>query len=140
MDFVDTPEEAALRAEARAFLEANAELKRGDDRDWSRGNLTLDPAVEEDYHRRIAEWQRTLFDNGWAGITWPKEYGGRGGTPAHSVIFGQEAGEFDVTTGFIGAVQSLVGPPILKYGSEEQRERYIRPMLAAEEKWCQLFS
>ncbi len=140
MEFADTPEEAAFRAEARAFLEAHAELKRGDDRDWSRGNLSLDPAVEEDYHRRTLEWQRTLYDNGWAGITWPKEYGGRGDSIAHSMIFGQVAGEFDVTTGFVGAAQQLVGPPILKHGTEEQRERYIRPMLAAEEQWCQLFS
>ncbi len=140
MEFADTPEEAAFRAEARAFLEAHAELKRGDDRDWSRGNLSLDPEVEEDYHRRTLEWQRTLYDNGWAGITWPKEYGGRGDSIAHSMIFGQVAGEFDVTTGFVGAAQQLVGPPILKHGTEEQRERYIRPMLAAEEQWCQLFS
>ena len=140
MEFVDTPEEAAFRAEARAFLDANAELKRGDDRDWSRGNLALDPEVEEDYHRRTLEWQRTLYDNGWAGLTWPKEYGGRGDSIAHSMIFGQVAGDFDVTTGFAGAVLQLVGPPILKHGTDAQRERYIRPMLAAEEQWCQLFS
>lgn len=140
MDFDDTPAEAAFRKEARAFLEAHATLKTGTDDDWSRGAVASDPAAAAAYRERCRAWQRTLFDGGWAGITWPKAYGGRGGTPAESIIFNQEASQFDVTSGFVGAAMQLVGPPILRFGTEEQRARYLPPLLRADELWCQLFS
>jgi len=140
VDFDDTPEEAAFRKEARAFLEAHARRKTGTDADWSRGNLATDPRRAAEYIQRCKEWQRTLYDNGWAGITWPKQWGGRGGTPAESIIFAQEAAEFDVTSGFIGAAQQLVGPALLRHGSEEQKRRYVPPLLRGDEMWCQLFS
>jgi alkylation response protein AidB-like acyl-CoA dehydrogenase len=140
VDFDDTPEEAAFRREVRAFLEAHARRKTGTDADWSRGGVSEDPEQAAAYLERCRAWQRTLFDHGWAGITWPKEYGGRGGTPAESIIFNQEASQFDVTTGFIGAAQQLVGPPLLRFGTEEQKARYIPSMLKGDELWCQLFS
>ena len=99
MDFEDSPDEAAFRAEVRAFLEAHASLKTGTDADWSRGNMAEDPVQAAEYMKRCQEWQATLFDNGWAGIAWPKAFGGRGATPAEAIIFGQEAALFDVTAG-----------------------------------------
>lgn len=140
MDFDDTPEEAAFRKEVRAFLEAHAQLKTGTDADWSRGAMSEAPEAAAEYARRCQDWQRTLFDNGWAGIAWPKAFGGRGATPAQSVIFGQEASQFDVTSGFIGAAQQLVGPPLMRFGSDEHKQRYLRPLLRGDELWCQLFS
>jgi alkylation response protein AidB-like acyl-CoA dehydrogenase len=140
MDFEDSPAEAELRREIRAFLEAHARAKTGTDADWSRGAVADDPATRAAYLERCREWQRTLFDSGWAGITWPKEYGGRGATVVESIIFGQEASQFDVTSGFIGAAQQLVGPPLLRFGTEEQKQRYIPPLLRGDELWCQLFS
>jgi acyl-CoA dehydrogenase len=140
MDFDDTPEEAAYRAEARAFLDAKAERRTGGDGDWSRRVVSLTETDEDDFRRRCREWQATLYDNGWAGITWPKEYGGRGDTAGHSIIFSKEAAEFDVTGGWIAAAMQLVGPPIMKHGTEEQKDRYIRPLLRGDELWCQLFS
>ncbi len=131
MDFDDTPEEAAFRKEVRAFLEAHARPKTGTDADWSRGNLATDPTRAAEYIRRCRQWQQTLYDNGWAGITWPKEWGGRGGTPAESIIFAQEAADFDVTSGFIGAAQQLVGPALLRHGSDAQKRRFIPPLLRA---------
>src|SRR5262245_53276197 len=113
MDFEDSPSEASFRAEVRSFLEAHSSPKTGTDADWSRGGMSTDAKASADYLERCRAWQRTLYDNGWAGITWPKEYGGRGGTSGESIIFNQEATQFDVTTGFIGAAQQLVGPPIL---------------------------
>jgi alkylation response protein AidB-like acyl-CoA dehydrogenase len=140
VNFDDTPEEAAFRAEARAFLEAHAAPRTGTDADWSRNANATDPEVAADYVRRCREWAATLQDNGWAGITWPTEYGGRGGTPGESIVFGQEAAAFDVTTGFVGAAQQLVGPPLLRHGTPEQKARYLRPLLRGDEAWCQLFS
>jgi alkylation response protein AidB-like acyl-CoA dehydrogenase len=140
MDFEDTPEEAAFRAEVTAFFESHAELKTGTDADWSRGAVATDPDEEAEYHRRCHEWQAVLYDNGWAGIAWPKAFGGRGGTPSQSIIFNQEVRRFDVTTGFIGASQQLVGPPIMRHGNDEQQARYLGPLLRGDERWCQLFS
>ncbi len=140
MDFDESPEEAAFRAEALAFLEAHAQRKTGTDADWSRGAVATDPEVQDEYLRRTKAWQATLYDNGWAGIAWPKAFGGRGGTPSDSIIFNQEARAFDVTTGFIGASQQLVGPPLMRHGSPEQQQRYLGPLLRGDEVWCQLFS
>lgn len=140
MDFDDTPEEAEFRARARAFLEAHATLRTGTDADWSRGAMADDPAQAAAYVEQCREWMRTLYDNGWAGLAWPKVFGGQGGTPAQQIIFNQEAAAFDVTTGFVGAAQQLVGPPLMRHGSPEQQQRYLGPLLRGDELWCQLFS
>ncbi len=140
MDFEDTPEEAAFRAEVRSFLEAHASLKTGTDADWSRGNMAEDEASIAAYNGRCAQWQRTLYENGWAGLAWPKVFGGAGRTPAEAIIFGQEAALFDVTSGFIAAAQQLVGPPIMRHGTPEQQARHLGPLLRGDELWCQLFS
>jgi len=140
VDFDDSPDEAAFRDEVRAFLSAHASLKRGDDSDWSRHGATTDAVLAESYRRHCHEWQRTLFDNGWAGITWPVAFGGRGGTAAQQIIFGQELARFDATSGFITAAQALVGPTIMMHGTPEQQARHLGPLLRGDEVWCQLFS
>jgi alkylation response protein AidB-like acyl-CoA dehydrogenase len=140
VNFEDTPDEAAFRAEVRAFLEAHARPKAGDDTDWSRNGAATDPVVAADYRRRCVEWQKTLADNGWAGIAWPTEFGGRGGTAAQQIIFNQELAAFDATAGFITAAQALVGPTLMKHGSPSQQQRYLPSLLSGEEAWCQLFS
>jgi alkylation response protein AidB-like acyl-CoA dehydrogenase len=140
MDFEDSESEASFRKEVRTFLEANAKLKTGTDADWSRGAVLGDPDERAGHIEKCRAWQRTLFDHGWAGITWPQEHGGRGGSAAESIIFNQEASQFDVTTGFIGAAQQLVGPPLMRFGTDEQKQRYLRPLLRGDEVWCQLFS
>lgn len=140
MDFDDDPALAAFRAEVRDFLTAHASLRHGDDRDWSRNGAATDPDVAADYRRRCREWQRLLADHGWAGITWPERFGGRGGTPAHQIVFNQELAAFDATSGFITAAQALVGPTLMQHGTPEQQERYLRPLLRGDEWWCQLFS
>ena len=138
MDFDDTPAEARFRAEARAWLEQHAPVKGGPD-DFSDGFLdnTMSP---EDFSARTKAWQRLLVDHGWAGITWPTEHGGRGGTAMESVIFNQEAGRFGVTVNSFAVGIGMAGPTILRHGTEAQKERYLRPMLRGDEVWCQLFS
>lgn len=140
MDFEDSDDESAFRAEVRAFLDTHATRRTGTDADWSRGNLATDPDVQASYLRNCRHWQHTLYDNGWAGIAWPRVFGGRGGTPTESIIFNQELAAFDATNGFIGAAQQLVGPPIMRHGSPEQQQRYLGPLLRGDEMWCQLFS
>ncbi|MFZ4519122.1 MAG: acyl-CoA dehydrogenase family protein, partial [Microthrixaceae bacterium] len=140
MDFEDTPELAAFRAEVVAFLDEHAELKRGDERDWSRNGAATDPEVAEDYRRRCREWQQLLCDHGWGGLTWPERFGGRGLSPAHQMVFNQELGRYDATAGFITAAQALVGPTLMQHGTPEQQSRYLGPLLRGDEWWCQLFS
>ena len=132
-------DDRAFRAEARAWLEANADLRRGEG-DWSNGPTDAGEAAELEYFERCRAWQRTRFDSGWAGIAWPTEFGGRGGTAWQSVIFGEEQSEFDVTSGFLASTIGMVGPVLMASGTDEQRTRFLRPLLRGDEAWCQLFS
>jgi alkylation response protein AidB-like acyl-CoA dehydrogenase len=136
MDFDDTPEEAAFRAEARAWLsEHAAPITDATPRrsPWGGGD-------EAGHISRAKAWQRALYDGGWAGVTWPKQYGGRGASSIQSAIFGQEQGKFDVSPGVFAVGIGMVGPTIIAHGTDEQKERYLDPMLRGEEVWCQLFS
>jgi alkylation response protein AidB-like acyl-CoA dehydrogenase len=99
----------------------------------------LAPADAETVARWRA-WQQALADAGYLGVTWPAEHGGAGGTPAQQVIVEQElerrglAGAFD----FVGV--GMIGPTLLAHGSEAQQRRLLRPLLRAQETWCQLLS
>jgi alkylation response protein AidB-like acyl-CoA dehydrogenase len=138
VDFDDTPEEAAFRAEARAWLEANA-IPKGHPDDFSAGIWTS--AYSEDtYIKRCREWQGRLAEGGWAGITWPKEVGGRGAKPIESVIFNQEQARHGVSNGVFAIAIGMVGPTLLAHGTDEQKQRYLPAMLRGDEVWCQLFS
>jgi acyl-CoA dehydrogenase len=140
VDFEDSPELAAFRAEVRAFLEDHAELRRGDERDWSRNGAATDPELAADYRARCHAWQRLLYESGWAGLAWPTAFGGRGLSAAHQIVFNQELARFDATSGFLAAAQALVGPTLMAHGTREQQQRYLGPLLSGEESWCQLFS
>lgn len=135
----DTPEEAAFRSEARSWLDANAELRRGEG-DWSNGPRVHTHEAEAEYFDRCRTWQRTKFDGGWACIAWPRKYGGRGGSAAQEIIYAQEEAAFDVTSGFLPASISLMGPALMRHGNEAQRERFLTPLQRGDEVWCQLFS
>ncbi|MGB2758218.1 MAG: acyl-CoA dehydrogenase family protein [Acidimicrobiia bacterium] len=128
-----------FRARALAFLEDNALRKTGAD-DWSTRTFHANDEEEAEHFRKSREWQRTLFDNGWAGARYPKAYGGAGLDAAQARAFNELHAQFDVATGFIGAAITLCGPPILKYGSDALKGRYLPPMLRGDEVWCQLFS
>jgi alkylation response protein AidB-like acyl-CoA dehydrogenase len=138
VDIDDTPEEAAFRAEARAWLEVNA-LPKGHPDDFSLG-LWTDAYDEDTYIERCRAWQRCLYDAGWAGITWPKEHGGRGGRAIEQVIFNQEQARFGVSNAAFMISVGMAGPTILAHGTDEQRDRFLGPMLRGDELWCQLFS
>lgn len=140
MDFDDTADLAEFRAEVREFLDQHATLRRGDDSDWSRHGASTDEEVAAEYRFRCREWQALMFREGWAGITWPVAFGGRGGTPAQQVVFNQELARYDATSGFITAAQALVGPTLMRHGTPDQQARYLGPLLSGEEWWCQLFS
>jgi alkylation response protein AidB-like acyl-CoA dehydrogenase len=130
----DSPEEAAFRAEARAWLEANAPKK------GAPGDFSGDTRRDAEYVAANKAWQRQLYDGGWAGLTWPVEYGGRGLGPAYALIFHDEQAHFGVSTAVFDVGIGMAGPTIIRHGNAEQRDRYLAPLLRGEEVWCQLFS
>lgn len=139
MDFEDRPEQAAFRRQVREFLTEHAKLK-SDAIAVSAMSHQAGSPEEAEQIRASKEWQATLFDHGWAGISWPTEYGGRGGTMVEQLIFNQELGDFDVPANIFVQGIAMAGPTILAHGSHAQKERFLRPMLRGDEVWCQLFS
>ena len=137
MDFNDTPEEAAFRAEARAWLEANAKpLAPGEIKPNALAERNLEPNVIA----AAKAWQKKKADAGWACITWPVEYGGRGATPIENVIWGQEQAGFRTPVDIFTIGVGMCGPTVLTHGTDEQKAQWIPKLVSGEEVWCQLFS
>jgi len=136
MDFDDTPQEAQFRKECYDWLSANARLKStSGDNARSRTALSDDELV-----RRAKDWQAKKAGAGYAQITWPKEWGGRGGTPIQSVIYSQEESKFAVPGGVFEIGLGMCVPTVMAYADEETCKRFVGPALRGEEIWCQLFS
>src|SRR5580692_8480351 len=134
MDFNDTPEEATFRTEARSFLQANAEPKAG-----SRPVLRQS-GVDADAVKRCKAWQAKKADAGFAGLTWPKRFGGREASPILQVIYNQEEDDFVVPRGLYEIGLGMCIPTMMAYATPEQLDRYVGPALHGDEVWCQLFS
>jgi alkylation response protein AidB-like acyl-CoA dehydrogenase len=123
-----------FRARARAWLAANAPRRSGDDE--AEAETRGQAAVVADQKA----FQAKLYEAGFAGISWPKEYGGQGLTGAEQIIWSQEARDYDLPNGIFFIGLSMPGNTILEVGTEEQKKRYLPKMLSGEEIWCQLFS
>ena len=140
MDFDDTPEEAAVRADALAWLGANAKLSDPSQIDEMR---THRAHTAEDDEALIAEaraWQQHKADAGWAAPQWPSAYGGRDLPPMLGAIFAQEERRFDVSGRMFTVGVDMVGPTIIDWGNQDQHARYLNRILRADDIWCQLFS
>ncbi|MGI8441155.1 MAG: acyl-CoA dehydrogenase family protein [Thermoleophilaceae bacterium] len=126
MDLTLSPQEEAFRGELRAWLEAN--------------HPGPEPEGDEAGFVFRRDWQRKLADAGWAGVSWPEEYGGRGATLVEQAIFNEET--VRARTPALANVLGLVmgGPVIIAHGTDEQKRRYLNPILTGEEIWCQGFS
>ncbi len=136
MDFNDTPEEAAFRAEARTWLETHAELKGPDDK----APDVLGERVDDETVKAAKAWQKKKAEAGWTCLTWPKEYGGRGATPMQSVVWNQEESRFRTPPTIFSIGLGMCGPTVLTHGSDEQKKRWLPKMVSGEEVWCQMFS
>ncbi len=99
-----------------------------------------DPEVHARHVAACKQWQLALYEGGWAGITWPKEYGGRGGTSMQQTIFNQEQSRFDVSVGAFAVAIGMVGPTLIAWGNDEQKRDHLDAMLRGDKVWCQLFS
>jgi alkylation response protein AidB-like acyl-CoA dehydrogenase len=132
MDFNDSPDEAAFRAEARSFLEQNLPSK-----DEAQGRGDRDKA---EFLARARAWQKIKAASGYAQITWPKEMGGRGGSAIQQVIWNQEEARFAAPTSPFTIGLGMCIPTVIAFGSDEHKKRYVQKALIGEEIWCQLFS
>ena len=130
MDLNDSPQQAEFRAKVRSWLEEHkAEAP------------PRAPTGDEDaYIHARREWQGKLAEAGLAGVTWPKEFGGQGLGPIEQVTVNQEIGRAGVP-GILDVIGvGMLGPTIIAHGTDEQKGRYLGPMLHGDEVWCQLFS
>ena len=116
MDLRDSPDEARFRTDVRA---------------WLGENLPHEPG---------REWSRKLFEAGYAGLTWPSEYGGSGAPYSHQAIAFEEFARAEAPGHMNVIALGMAGPTIMAHGTEEQKRRYLRPILSAAEIWCQGFS
>jgi alkylation response protein AidB-like acyl-CoA dehydrogenase len=126
MDLTLSPSEEAFRDELRGWLSEHHPGREPE------GDLA-------GFEFRRA-WQRRLHDGGWAGVSWPREYGGRGATLVEQAIYNEEVvrAQTPSTANVLGL--AMGGPTLIAHGTEEQRKRYLEPILSAEEIWCQGFS
>ena len=127
MDLTLSAEETAFRDEVRAWLSEN-------------NPGPLPPGGDEGRFEFARDWQRTLHAGGWAGVSWPKEYGGRAATLVEQAIFSEEVARAQVPppANILGLY--VGGPTVIAFGTEEQKDRFLGPILSADEIWCQGFS
>ena len=129
MDLSDAPDEQRFRGAVRA---------------WLRGSLPRlswpEPSVLEEKVPFWRQWQRLVFDAGYAGLTWPKEYGGQGLDERMRAIFTEECDRAGAPERLNIIGEDFAGPTIAHVGTDAQKERYLRPILTGEDIWCQLFS
>src|SRR4051794_27727210 len=126
MDLTLSPSEQEFRDELRGWIEENhpGEEPQGDDAafEFRRG------------------WRGTLHEQGYAGLSWPKEYGGRGATLIEQAIFGEELTRAKAPAAANVLGLAMGGPVVIAHGTDEQKQRYLEPILSAKEIWCQGFS
>ncbi len=132
MDLNLTPQELRFRDEVRVWFAENVPkdwVKRRDEEESMLGRFEY-----------LRAWQRKLYDEGWAGISWPKDFGGRGAAVMEQVIFIEEMARAEAPPMANVIALGLIGPTIIAFGTPEHKKRYLAKMLSAEEIWCQGFS
>jgi alkylation response protein AidB-like acyl-CoA dehydrogenase len=138
MNFDDTPEEAAFRAQARAWIDANAPKQF--EAELTKASLGRIRLREHDIVEVAKDWQKKKSQAGWVCLQWPREYGGRGATAVERVIWQQEEGVYFKLTSPFQIGEGMCGPTLMAYGSETDKKRYLPKIASGEEIWCQLFS
>jgi alkylation response protein AidB-like acyl-CoA dehydrogenase len=132
VDFTLTPDQEAFRQRVRSWLQANIPD------DWTKFGMSEVPRPEA--YAFLRKWQAALFDAGFIGITWPKEYGGQGLTFVEEMILHQEMALQKAPPMLNVLGVGMAGPTIIAYGTEEQKQRYPAKILSCEEIWCQGYS
>jgi alkylation response protein AidB-like acyl-CoA dehydrogenase len=129
VDFRDTPADAEFRAKARAALEEAVAALAGPEPPTIEGKLPF-----------FREFQRRIHASGYAGLSWPREYGGRAASLTEQAIYLEEYDRAGAPDRLNTLGEGLAGPTIIDFGTEEQKQRFLPPILTGDEIWCQLFS
>ena len=129
MELKDSPAEAEFRAKARGWLENTLPTLGGPE-----------PPVLEDKLDYWRAWQRLLYGAGYAGLSWPKEYGGGGADAKLRAVFNEELDRAGAPERLNIIGEDFAGPTIIQFGTPAQQERYLESILTGDEIWCQLFS
>ncbi len=133
MTLEDTPEDAAVRAEIRAFVDEHAAHYGR-----ARGRIQMHDTLE--YTEACRKWQAVLDTGRWAAPTWPEAHGGRGLSSSQARIVAEEQVRYDVPVGSFSIAVAMVGPVLMAHGTPEQQARFLEPIRTGEHIWCQLFS
>lgn len=137
MDFTDSAQEAAFRNEVRSFIESELapELR------WRGGLRSGLDAGRAGYGGEASKvWRRKIAGRGWTAPAWPKEYGGAGMSVMEQFIFNEEMSQARAPRTGGGIAIGMAGPTIMVHGTDEQKQRFLPPMLTGEQIWCQGFS
>jgi alkylation response protein AidB-like acyl-CoA dehydrogenase len=144
-DWQPEEREPEFRDRARRWLEAHA-IQRGAAGDFSASHLFTAKTLA-DFGKREREvfdqaiaWQRSLYGSGWAGLSWPEEYGGQGRPDWTEGVFAEEQARYGVSTKVLSVGLQMAASVIRRHGTDDQQRRYLLPILRADEIWCQLFS
>ncbi len=134
MDFSDTPEEAAFRSDVRQFVKQNLPA------DWRMGeDETAEDAGAPEQRERLRPWRKALAARGWIAPHWPREYGGAGMTPGEQFILNVEFAEARAPeVGGFGV--TMIGPTLILYGTDEQKQQHLPGITSGEVVWCQGYS
>lgn len=128
MDFRDTEENAKFRSDLRT---------------WLRGKVDALGAIPDSYEDRLRwwrPWQQRLHEAGYTGLSWPSEYGGRAAGAIQQAIFYEECERAGAPERLDVIGSGFAGPTLIEHGTDEQKQRFLNPILVGEELWCQLFS
>jgi alkylation response protein AidB-like acyl-CoA dehydrogenase len=129
MDFNYSAEQEAYRIQVRTWLEANQPpALTPEERERANEDLLWE---------RNKRWHKKLYEGGWAGLSWPKQYGGRGATFVEQLIFQQELSRLNLPMGINVLGIIMTAPALMQWGTDDQKKRYLQPILAADEIWCE---
>src|SRR5712691_5042005 len=133
MNFDFTAEQEAFRKEVRQWLETNLP-------DDLRGRAFAASRADHEEVRKLRAWQKTMFEAGYIGIDWPREFGGRGASLIDVIILYQEMARAESPQIVNRGGVSMLGPTLMKHGTPAQQTRFLSKILSADEMWCQGFS
>src|SRR5580704_981581 len=134
MDFNFNPEDEAFRMEFREWLNANKQFAP------NTGETAGGMAEGRGAFEQQQAWAKKMAEGRWLAPSWPEKYGGRGAGILQNIVYGEELSRAGVAAPMIGMGISLFGPTLLHWGTEEQKQRFIPPIMKAEEIWCQGYS
>ena len=133
MDFEFSEQDEVFRKEARAWLEGNVP-------EALRGKAFASSRADVEEVRRLRAWQKTMWEAGYVGMNWPREFGGRGAPLTEQIILYQEMARAESPQFVNRGGLSMLGPTLMKHGTPAQQKRHLQHILTADELWCQGFS